>query len=203
MTARSQPRRRRYAAVVALATAAILGLPGLAAADPVTYHSGNGATATLSSGAFAPGDRIEVSGTGFAGKGGSGYPVIAIKLNDGDQPLAFGGPDAIDEVEPGLPSFEGRPDGTFSGWVDLPEGLPTTGPGTGDLGRRALAAHPLRGVQHRRQLHRADHVPRVLPRGALDAGLHQHGRDARVLPRQRHPGDGVVPDRQGARLRRW
>ena len=131
MTGRSQARRRRYGAAVALATAAILGLPGLAAADPVTYHSGNGATATLSSFAFAPGDRIEVSGTGFAGKGGPGYPVIAIKLNDGDQPLAYGGPDAIDEVEPGLPSFEGRPDGTFSGWVDLPEGLPTTGPGTG------------------------------------------------------------------------
>ena len=121
----------KRALTAVLTAAALLGLPGSAAAEPVTYESGNGATATLSSGAFAPGDRIEVSGTGFAGNGGSGHPVIAIKLNDGDDPLAFGGADAIDEVEPGLPSFEARSDGTFSGWVDLPDDLPTDGPGTG------------------------------------------------------------------------
>jgi hypothetical protein len=140
--------RTRLAALMA-AGAAALALAGPAAADPVTYtNPGTGASVTLGSDTYAAGGRLEVSGAGFTRVQGSGRPIVAIKPDEHDEQdevarWTAGGPDAISPIDVGggewVLAFAARADGTFSGWIDLPEDLPLTGAGTGAYaGRHVL-----------------------------------------------------------------
>jgi hypothetical protein len=132
-------RLRRFPTATVLAVALLL--PATAGADPVTYvNPDTGAAVTLSSGVYAAGGRLEISGTGFVRDHGTGRPIIAIKPDEQDEQAevarwSAGGPSALAPIDVGggewVLAFVADLDGTFSGWIDLPEDLALTGPGAG------------------------------------------------------------------------
>jgi len=132
-------RLRPLLAPIALALALLA--PAAAGADPVTYvNPGTGAAVTLSSDAYAPGGRVEISGTGFVRDHGTGRPIVAIKPDEQDEQAevarwSAGGPSALAPIDVGggewVLAFVADVDGDFSGWIDLPKDLALTGPGAG------------------------------------------------------------------------
>lgn len=136
-TPRAALRRRLLPLLLLGALALLLAQARPAAAAPVTWTDpgGSGASVTLSSASFRAGERIEISGSGFAGSGGVGHPLVALKPDDNDLPWSYGGPDAYDGpddapiwFEPGKTS----PEGQFNGWIEIPAGTAVRGPGSGD-----------------------------------------------------------------------
>ncbi|WCB95240.1 hypothetical protein DSM104299_03983 [Baekduia alba] len=133
------PRIPLLSTVAALALAAVL--PAAAQAAPLTYADpGTGAAVTLNNDTYAKSGRIEISGTGFVRSQGTGQPIIALKPDEEDDQAQVarwktGGPDAGAPVDVGggewVLTFAAKVDGTFSGWIDLPDDLALTGPGAG------------------------------------------------------------------------
>lgn len=147
------PVLRRVALLFAALVAALTLAPS-AVASKLTYNVGAGATVTLSDtpdpadalpgDAFGPGARIYLSGTGFIGTGGSGFPQVAIKLNDIDGELTYDNNTAAFEV--GLPTFQVDPAGDWSGWVQTKPTIPLNGPDAGKHWLRVLSGVPSSGT---------------------------------------------------------
>jgi hypothetical protein len=118
---------------VLLALAVALLAAPRAQAESVTWtHGATGAKVTLDPGSVVPGGQVQISGTGFFRATGSGLPWIAIKPDDQDLFWGYGGPDRITGEAGEAPIwFQAREDGTFSGYIDVPEGTSTTGPAGG------------------------------------------------------------------------
>lgn len=153
----SQLLRRGVAATAAttlIAVGLIASTPAPAHADPITVTDpgGSGAKITLSSKEISPGERIEISGTGFVAKTGStGDPLVAIRPYDYDNGPAWtiGGKDAYfpaNNTQP--PGSEAKywfvthhdQGGTFDGWIQAPNNLTKTGPlGNGSHWLRILS----------------------------------------------------------------
>lgn len=144
--------RRRVTRSLAAAAAALTLAPAAQAAE-VTYNSGSGSTVTLRDqpigtpttpgDAFAPGAKIYLRGTGFIGTGGTGFPQVAVKLNDVDGELTYDG--ITGAFEPNLPTFQTEPDGTWTGWVKLKDSIAPTAPGASKPWLRILSGVPSSG----------------------------------------------------------
>ncbi|MFT4296068.1 MAG: Ig-like domain repeat protein [Micropruina sp.] len=103
--------------------------------DPVS-----GASITLSSSVIAPGQRVEISGTGFvATQGSTGETLVAVRPYDYDAGPAWtiGGEDAYlpasSTVPPGSEAkhwfiTDHTANGSFRGWIQAPANLTATGP---------------------------------------------------------------------------
>lgn len=147
--------RRGVAAIAgtALLFAGLVATAPSADAAPVTVTDpGSGATITLSSDEISPGERIEISGTGFIAKQGStGDPLVAVRPYDFDAGPAWtiGGEDDYDPVAGNNPTAASEAKywfvthhetGSFEGWIQAPSGLTEAGPlGNGDHWLRILS----------------------------------------------------------------
>lgn len=156
----SQLLRRGVAAAAAttlIAVGLIASTPAPAHADPITVTDpgGSGAEVTLSSKEISPGERVQISGTGFVAKTGStGETLVAVRPYDFDEGPAWtiGGEDAYfpaDTTQP--PGSEAKhwfitdhtDNGSFNGWIQAPSTLTKTGPlGTGSHWLRILSGAP-------------------------------------------------------------
>ena len=132
------PATRPLASRVALLFAALLaafGFATAASAAPVTYTDVSGASITLANDEFVPGSHINFTGKNFKGGPGAGVPQVAIKIDDNDTALTYGGTSAaFPPFEPGLPTFttdQNTENGSFSGWIELPSTTPLAGSGPG------------------------------------------------------------------------
>ena len=126
------------AALIAGAFVAAAALPAPAtAAQTFVDPGGSGASVTVSSAQVYPGQRLQISGTGFvgnepAGPGGAppagGVPLIAIKPYDIDTDWTWGGPSAYPGPDDAKIWF--APDaatGSWSGYIDIPTTLTPAG----------------------------------------------------------------------------
>ncbi|GAA1527060.1 hypothetical protein [Nocardioides humi] len=110
--------------------------PAQAAVTPLPGSNGLGGTITLSDDHFHPGDRIDISGTGFTVAAGTesapGRPVLGVKVQDDTYedegfPWEAGGasyvasPGGAVDGQGGYAAFQIEEDGTFDGWVEIPD----------------------------------------------------------------------------------
>lgn len=154
---RTHRRGRLRALVSALAATLMAGsIAALAAApahaEPVTITDPvSGVSITLSSDRIAPGERIQISGTGFVPtSGSSGDPLVAVRPYDYDEGPAWtiGGPDAYfpanTSVPPGSEAkhwfVTDHTTTSFEGWIQAPTNLTKAGPlGNGQHWLRILS----------------------------------------------------------------
>ena len=152
---------RRGAAAIAATTLIAVGIvvssPAPAHADPITVTDpASGAAITLSTNRISPGQRVEISGTGFTAKqGNTGEPLVAVRPYDYDDgpDWTVGGRDAYGP-NPSNPTPHGeakywfvthhdQDNGSFEGWIQAPSGLTKTGPlGNGSHWLRILSGAP-------------------------------------------------------------
>jgi hypothetical protein len=120
--------------VTLLALAELTATAGPATAAELTVTAGSGRI-SVSNDHFHPGERIQLTGTGLttaSGSGSGGQPVVAVKVNDNDEDFpdgwSAGGPDHVTDPvagtgtdgSEGYVAFAVQPDGSFSGWIDIP-----------------------------------------------------------------------------------
>lgn len=121
-------------------------------AEPVTVTDpASGVSITLSSDQILPGERIQISGTGFVPtQGSSGDPLVAVRPYDFDDGPAWtiGGQDAYFPVDNTVPPgseakywfVTDHTTTSFEGWIQAPAGLTKAGPtGTGKHWLRILS----------------------------------------------------------------
>ncbi len=136
---RLAPTALRRVALLFAALVAALTLAPVASAAKLTFSVGAGAQVTLSDtanpadaapgDAFPQGSKVYLTGTGFTGTGGTGFPQVCIKLNDVDGELTYD--NNTTAFETNLPTFQTDAAGAWSGWVQLKNDVPLTGPGSG------------------------------------------------------------------------
>lgn len=120
------PWRRALWPMVAALLLALAGA-GTATAAPLVVAAPGGAQLTIDKHSYLAGERITITGTGFTSiTGGTGNPVIAVKVND-DFPAGWTWGGASAHVDGGGPGDEEYAAyeiqaGAFTGWIDVSAG---------------------------------------------------------------------------------